>query len=842
MRKLYEIGGFRLDPEARVLTHGGEPVALGARAVAVLAALISRPNEYVAKAEIIDAAWPGLVVEEANLAVQISSIRRALARVPGGDGWIETLARRGYRFVGPVVALAGREAAAAKPADRGRTNLPQVLTSFVGREREIAEIKQLLPATRLLTLTGTGGIGKTRLALQAAAEVLDAYRDGIWFVDLAPLTDPALVPSALAQVLGVKEAVGQPLLTTVAKHLRGKELLLVLDNCEHVLGASADAVDTLLRETAQVSVVATSRESLHVATERTYALGALPVPDPKASAATIARSDAVRLFVDRARQQRPRFDLVAQRSRAVAQICVRLDGLPLALELAAARVAMLPVEEIVRLLDQRFRLLKSSGELPRQQTLRAMIDWSYELLTEAEQQLFARLSAFAGGWTVAAAEVVAADAAIARDDVVYLLIALIEKSLVVADENGDRYRMLETIRQYAGEKLATSGDADAVRTRHRDYFLALAEEAEPKLKGAEQAEWLRRLEKEHENLRAALEWCLVAAPSNGALRFCGALQHFWWMRGHLFEARAWCARALAQAGSGEPTRERANALSAAGALAYLQADLADARVRHEESLAMRRELGDRRGIATSLSNLGVLASGQADFASAGRLFEESLAILRELGDEWGIAIALGNLGAAANEAGDYPTAKSRHEESLAIKRKLGNRSGIAKTLDSLGSMAQAQGDSATAKAFHLESLAIARELGDPVKFAIALGNLAAVDCDQGDFVVARERFTESLVLLRELGDKRVTASTLEGLGVVVATLDGPLQAARIWGAAERLRAEIGSPLAPGAKARYYPHVAAARAVLGDDAAFSHAWQEGRALTLEQALDLALAIR
>ena len=257
----------------------------------------------------MEAAWPGLVVEEANLAVQISSIRRALARVPGGDGWIETLARRGYRFVGPVVALAGRESAAAKGADRRRTNLPQVLTSFVGREREIAEIKQLLPSTRLLTLTGTGGIGKTRLALQAAAEVLDAYRDGIWFVDLAPLLDPALVPSALAQVLGVKEAVGQPLLATLCKHLRGKELLLVLDNCEHVIGASADLVDTLLRETARVSVVATSRESLRVASERTFPLGALPLPDPKASAAAIARCDAVRLFVDRARQHRPRFDL-----------------------------------------------------------------------------------------------------------------------------------------------------------------------------------------------------------------------------------------------------------------------------------------------------------------------------------------------------------------------------------------------------------------------------------------------------------------------------------------------------------------------------------------------------
>lgn len=716
-----------------------------------------------------------------------------------------------------------------------------MLTSFVGREREIAQIKQLLPATRLLTLTGTGGIGKTRLALQAAAEVLDAYRDGIWFVDLAPLLDPALVPSALAQVLGVKETVGQPLLTTVCKHLRGKELLLVLDNCEHVLGASAELVDTLLRETARVSVVATSRESLHVATERAYPLGALPLPDPKAGAAAIARSDAVQLFVDRARQHRPRFDLEAQRSRAVAQICVRLDGLPLALELAAARVAVLPVEEIVRLLDQRFRLLTSGGELPRQHTLRAMIDWSYELLSPTEQQSFARLSVFAGGWTVAAAEAaVAAGAGIARDDVVYLLIALIEKSLVVADENGDRYRMLETLRQYAGEKLAAGADADAVRTRHRDYFLALAEEAEPKLKGTEEAtHWLQRLDEELENVRAALEWCLVAAWSSGGLRVCGALQRFWWMRGYLSEGREWCARILAQAGSEAPTRERANALGAAAALAQLQADYPHAKAWHEESLAIRRELGDRRGIATSLSNLGVVASHQGDFGSARALFEESLTIVRQLEDAWGVAIALGNLGRVANEVGDYPAARSRHEESLAIKRKLGDRAGIANALESLANVAHAQGDLPTAKALRVESLVIVRELGDRMSIALSLTNHGAVACDQGEFVTARELFTESLVNLKELGDRRNIASALEGLAAVAAALDGPLHAARLWGAVERLRREIGAPPAGYAKAGVDTRVAAARAAMGDEAAFVQAWQEGRALTLEKAIELAL---
>ncbi len=308
MRNLYGLGAMQLDPDARVLTHDGNPVALGARAVAVLAVLVGRAGEYVPKADIMDAAWPGLVVEEANLAVQISAIRRALAGVHGGEAWVETLARRGYRFVGPVVQITGRTGESAAPLDRKRSNLPQVLTLFVGREKEIAEIKRLLPTTRLLTLTGTGGIGKTRLALQSAAEVLDAYRDGIWFVDLAPLADPALVPGAVAQVLGVKETTGQSMLNTLCEHLRDREILLVLDNCEHLLGASADLVDALLRETARVGVFATSREPLRVATERTFPVSVLAASgDPKAEASSIARSDAVQLFVDRARRHRAAF-------------------------------------------------------------------------------------------------------------------------------------------------------------------------------------------------------------------------------------------------------------------------------------------------------------------------------------------------------------------------------------------------------------------------------------------------------------------------------------------------------------------------------------------------------
>jgi len=840
MRTLYELGELRLDPEARVLTRSGAPVTLGARAVAVLAALVGRANEYVPKAEIMDAAWPGLVVEEANLAVQISAIRRALAQVVGGEGWIETLARRGYRFVGPVAVIAGRAGENPAPFDRTRTNLPQVLTSFVGREREIAEIKRLLPQTRLLTLTGTGGIGKTRLALQAAAEVLDAYGDGIWFVDLAPLNDPALVPSALAQVLGVKESAGQSLKLTLCAHLRTKEMLLVLDNCEHLLGSSADIVDVIVRDTPSIAIIATSREPLHVASEKIYPVNALSLPDPKAEATAIVRSDAVQLFLDRARQLRSRFDLEGPRARAAAMICVRLDGLPLALELAAARIAVLPVEEIERLLDQRFRLLtRGDGNLPRQQTLRAMLDWSYELLDTAEQQLFARLSVFVGGWTIAAAKAVGETEAIAPDDVVYLLIALIEKSLVVADENGDRYRMLETVRAYAKEKLAVSGDAATVQNRHRDHFVALAEEMKPKLMGAEQALCFRRLEEEHDNMRTALDWSLVATGSEAGLRLCAALQWFWITRGYVAEGRQWCARALAKDGAEEGTSARATVLNAEALMAAGESDYAAARTLHGESLAIRRQLGDRSGVATLLNNLGLLAWHQGELAEARSLLEESLAIMRELANRQGTANALNNLGNVAQVLGDLVSARTLQEESLVIMRDLGDRRGTAVLLDNLGELAIAQGDYESAKELFEESLVIARELGFREGIARSLCCLGELAEGQGNYPVARILHEESLVIRQELGDKAGIADSLEDFAAMMAVVGGARDAARVLGAAERLREEVGSPLPPSERPRYDQRVAAVCNAMGDEPAFDRAWQEGRALTLEQATELAL---
>jgi non-specific serine/threonine protein kinase len=921
MSRLFDIGPLRLDPQAGVLSEDGVPVALGARGVAVLTALVSRAPECVAKADILEAAWPGLVVEEANLAVQISSVRRALARVPGSEGWIETLARRGYRFVGPVTVHEGPGADPTVLADRTRTNLPQVLSSFVGRSREIAEIKRLLPTTRALTLVGTGGIGKTRLALQAAAEVIDAYRDGVWFVDLAALADPALVVSTVAQVLGLKEAAGQPLQVTLCEYARTKEMLLVLDNCEHMLGACADLVDALLRAASRVCVVATSREPLRIAGEHVYPLSPLPLPAGRADVRAIARSEAVQLFVDRARQHRARFDLDGSRAGTVAAICRRLDGLPLALELAAARVAMLPVDEILRLLDQRFRLLTraSGSEMPRQQTLRAMIDWSYDLLDEAEKQLFARLSVFAGGWTLAAAEAVGAGDPIAKDDVAYLLVALIDKSLVAVDENGDRYRMLETVREYAREKLAHSGEIDPLRSRHRDYFLALAEEADPRLDSPEQAKWLRQLEEEYENLRAGLAWSLTDPEVARGLRTCGSLWRFWYTRGHFSEGRSWCNRFLEMSGSTKRTLERAHVLNAAGVLAFFQGDYGVARTHHEECLSIRRELHDWKGIAASLQNLGNLADTAGDWPAARELLEESLAISRRCADDGGVSASISSLGNVARKRGelgcarelfkqslaiererrnlqgvgitldqlgmvgllegDFVAANAFLEESLAIRRELHDKRGIASALHHLGEVAGAQGDCGTARRLLEDSLAISRELGNRWTVAAVLHSLASLASEQGETAAAEAMCEESLAIGRELENRSLIISNLRTLGVIamlrgdprsalslndrslliardlgdrpgiavaleemaalVGALGDPVRATRLWGAAERIRQEIGTPIRPNERVRYERALAQTRASV-DDETFHRAWLEGRALSDEQAMELALA--
>jgi len=745
-----------------------------------------------------------------------------------------------YQVVHPDLR---QEFPALRSLEATPNNLPQQATSFIGREQALAELKRLLAKTRLLTLTGSGGCGKTRLSLQLAADTLERFPDGAWFVELAPLADAGLVAQTVATVLGLKEEPGKSIGQTLIQYLMDKRLLLLLDNCEHLLDGCAKLADALMHQCPHVTVLASSREGLGIGGEQAYRVPSLSLPHPKQAhtPASVTPFEAVQLFTDRAQLARADFQVTQQNADTLASICNQLDGIPLAIELAAARVRSLSVEEINSKLDERFRLLTGGSRtaLPRQQTLRSLIDWSYDMLREPEKQLLQRLSVFAGGWLLAAATKVCAGDGVQDRDVLDLLTSLCDKSLVVVELNDGhtRYRLLETVRQYVRERLLESGGGDALRDRHRGYFLELAEAAEPKLMGAEQAEWLHRLDEEHDNLRSALDWSLVAAGSEGGLRLCGALQRFWSMRGYLSEGREWCVRVLGKAGGEERTRGRAKALNVAGVLARQQSDYPAARAWLEESLAIQRQLGDRWGMATSLNNLGTVAWDQGDFPSTRAWLEESLAIMRELGDRWGIARSMTNLGNVAWEQGDYPSARALHEESLAIMRQLGDRRVIAASLLNLGVVAYAQDDYPAAGALYEESLAIMRELGDGSGIARLLTNLGNLVSDQGDFASAQALYQESVAVGRELGDRRGIADSLAGLATPVAALGSSLRAARIWGAAERLREEIGSPLLE--RPRYDQRVAAARAALGDDSAFDRAWQEGRAVTLEQAIGLAL---
>ena len=691
-----------------------------------------------------------------------------------------------------------------KTLDARPNNLPAQTTPLIGRADAIRAIREHLAnaRVRLLTLSGVGGTGKTRLALQAAADMVDEFEHGVFFVPLAALSESALVLPAIANACGVREAAGRPLQEQLQDYLREKQMLLVLDNFEQVIDG-APRVSELLTAAPRLKVLVTSREVLRLSGEKDYPVSPLSLPDPKRlpSLEQLAQSEAVALFIERAVAVKPRFTITNENAPAVAEICHRLDGLPLAIELAAARTRVLPPQRLLAELSHRLTFLRGGArDLPaRQKTLRGAIDWSHDLLTGDEQRLFRRLAVFVGGCALEAIEAVCN----IEDDlnVLETVESLVGKSLVnEAEAHGEpRFAMLETIREYARERLTAGGDEERVRERHRDYFLALAEEAEPKLIGAEQAEWLQRLEDEHQNLLAGLNWSLAEAGVEGGLRLCAALQRFWWTRGHLAEGQEWCARVLSKAGPDQRTRERANVLNAAGVLAFYQGDYPAARVRHEESLAIRRQLGDRRGVAESLSNLGTAARAQSDIVSARALHEESLAIRRELGSRGNIARSLNNLGNVALDQGDFPAARALYEESLAITRELGDRWSIANSLNNLGDVVYAQGDYSAAGALHQESLVMVRELGDPKGIALSLQTLAAA----------------------------------------VAALGSHVRAARIWGAAERLREEIGSPVPSNDRPRYDQRVDEARVALGDGAAFDRAWQEGRALTLEQAIELAL---
>lgn len=714
-----------------------------------------------------------------------------------------------------------REPTGGAPEDRrpeedtgtGPHNLPVPRDSFVGREREVAGIKRALSMTSLLTLTGTGGSGKTRLAVEVARDLLGAYPDGIWLVEFAPLSEPARVPQAVAVALGVREQPGQPLDDTLAGFLRARRTLLLLDNCEHLVDAVAGLVDKLLSSCPRLKMLATSREPLEVPGEVNWRVDPLSVPGAGSAPATgsLESYGAIKLFLDRARSRLPAFKLTPENAGAVAEACRKLDGLPLAIELAAARITALAVEQVAQRLEDSLKVLAGGSRTAaeRQRTMRAALDWSYDLLEEPEKRLFRRLSVFAGGWTLEAAEAVGADGGgggerAAEPPVLDLIFRLVSKSLITADAppGGEpaRYRMLEPVRQYAREKLEESGEAERVLERHAAFFLALAEEAESRLTGPDQEAWLDRLEMEHDNLRAVRRWAREAGKEEAGLRLAGALWRLWYTRGHLEEGRGWLEEALS-GGDDTPSPARANALNGAGALAFQSGDPQRAERYFEQSLLVARALDDKPGMARALNNLASAANSQGRHERAKELLEQALALDRELGDVRGVAYSLGELGHTAFWNKDFVRAAEYLEESLALHRSLGDRRSIALTLSNLGT--------------------IARHTGQPQKAARLYG--------------------ESLEAAREVGDSWLTTNILIEVGCFLAERDGDGWAASVLGAADRSRRELGFELEPHTLKDHEEAVRRLRTGLGERA-FEAAWNQGRSMSLEEVVRRAIPQR
>ncbi len=712
----------------------------------------------------------------------------------------------------------GRETAPSPAAPGGQeerqsgNNLPVELSSFVGREREVSEVKRLLGEARLLTLTGPGGCGKSRLAMAVAFEAVAGFEDGAWWVGLAPLSDPDLVPQVVAAELRASETPGRTPIQALIEHLESKRVLLIIDNCEHLIEACAELVNTLLRSCPGLKILATSREALGIAGESAWLVPSLSMPDPEHPPAfeDLTNYEAVRLFVERAKAVASGFDLTEKNAPTVARLCQRVEGIPLAIELAAARVRALSVEQIDARLEDSLTLLAGRDRTApaRQRTLRGALDWSFGLLSELERPLFGRMSVFAGGWTLEAAEVVGDGDGIEEDEILDLLTRLVDKSLVAAEagmEGGVRYRMLEPLRQYGLERLKESGEAERVHGRHARHFLALAEEAESELR--EQEAWLERLEREHANFRAALSWALGPEDPRSeervevGLRLATALaQARFWNAYGPSEGRRWLERVLARSGASR-TSVHAKALNQAGWLAIFQGDYEQAVALLEEGMALFKGLEDKTGVATSLAHLGQLSLHGGDRERTKTLNREAEALRWGLADRQAIGFLLIFMAMAALDEGDHERAVALIEESMALNRELGDLRGTAMCLTLLGVIALERGDAERAAAL----------------------------------------YEEDMLILRGLRDKTGTAYGLRGVAGAAALRGEPARAAKLWGAEEALRESIGQPLSH--HDRHHPDyenlVAITRSQLAEEA-WETAWSEGRAMTPEEATEYALS--
>jgi predicted ATPase/DNA-binding CsgD family transcriptional regulator len=739
-----------------------------------------------------------------------------------------------------------------------RHNLPAPRSSFVGREREMLEVKRELETTRLLTLTGAGGSGKTRLALEVARDLLETYADGVWIVELAPLSEEELVPKAVAEAVEVPERRDEPLADTLIEVLGSRELHLVLDNCEHLQEATARLVDVLLDSCPRLRVLATSREGLGVEGEVRWPVPPLNAPDPHRSPTIeeLEGSESARLFLVRARNRDPSFAFAPDNARAVAKVCGKLEGIPLAIELAAARVGTLSLEQILERLEGSLELLTHGGRTatPRQRTIRGTLDWSHDLLCERERKVFRRLSVFVGGWTLEASEVVVSGESLGEDEVLELLTGLVEKSLVIAEltaESGaGRYRLIDPIRQYALEKLDESGEVEAVKRAHAEYFLALAEEAEPELIGPREAKAYGRLEEELDNVRAALSWASEHGDAGLGVRLAGSLMSFWSSKGHYSEGRGWLEGALVREG---PTSAlaRAKALGAASLLASQQGDYARAKGAAEEGLRLSKGAGIEHSrvpffpggspVTFFLNLMGTVAMEEGALERARALGEEGLALGRKADAAQGIVWSLLILAIVATLRADYERAERLYAEGMSLSRGLASAYWRFLYLQNWGWTALLRGnpERATVLIEHAVELAKERRRGFMGLLSRPLDNLGWAALLGGDLGRAGAQFGENLKLFKQRGDKRTLLMSLEGLACVAGAGGEATRSARLFGAAEALMETIAYRLVPQERAVIEPYRANVRSRLGDKA-WEEEVAEGETMGLDQAVWYALS--
>jgi predicted ATPase/DNA-binding winged helix-turn-helix (wHTH) protein len=841
----FREGQIRVDQHARVLFAGGHLAKLGGRAFDLLEALIERRDRVVPKQELMDVVWPGLIVEENNLQVHVMTLRKVL----GADS-IVTVSGRGYRFalapdaVSAKRASQDRVATAASP-DAGAHRLPSPTTSLIGREALSASICALMRRNdvRLVTLTGPGGSGKTRVGLHVTAELSHDFADGSYIVILAPVRDVAQVASAIAGVLSIQESGSRSAEDLLVSYLREREVLLTLDNYEHV-AASAPLVTTLLAACPRLKVLITSRSVLKLSAEHDVVVPPLALPDMQATAKRAFESAAVRLFVERAQAAGQDVGASEHEMDVVAEVCRRLDGLPLAIELAAARLRVLSPQALLTRLDHRLQLLKSGpGNLPeRQKTLRNAIAWSHDLLGAGEQALFRRLSVFAGGWSLDAAEAVAGWGDL-PDTVLEILSALVDQSLVqrIEDVNGEpRFTMLETVREYALERLDSSGELSDVRQRHAEHFTELAEEAEPQLTSAQRKPWLAQLQAEYNNLRAALTWLIrERADAAGALRLAGALPWMWYFAGHFSEGRSWLKQALEVPGGDKQSPATAKALSGAARLCMYAGDPGEAVGFATRSVDLFRSYGDQRGLAFALFHQALASLLVHRPAQAMPMFQECMNCFAEQNDAWGVALAMTYIGVALTiEPTLEDESRSMLMQGQARFRALGDDWGLSTALHYLGTIAMRHGDYATARRLNEEMLQIVRDLGDNYRISRNLHQLAEIALAEKSYTQAIEHLKVSLALTREQGRVGDGAQQLGLLARLENLQSRPDRAVRLFAAAS-LFESTERTMPPDDPAPNKSALESARLALGERR-FESEWALGAAMSFDQAVSWALA--